>query len=320
METVELRPLTLGELLDRTFALYRRHFWLFVGIMAIPSALSIPMNAFFLAGGGMQSATQPPSAGLAGGIGAAFFAFLILFWFVYAVAIGAATYAVSESYLGQTATVRGSYQKVKGRFWRIIGLVVNIWFRVVGIFALVMIVAIGIAAVAGIVAGAAGGQTPGVIGMVVGIAVVLAYLAGTVFCFIWLLRYTVSIPALLLENLGIRAAIRRSVQLTKGRKRHLFMAILLAAIMGYIGVIIFQGPFLIAMFMSAQPQQLPGWLLLAFSLSGAIGGAITGSLLMIVLVLCYYDTRIRKEAFDLQFMMSTLDQPAAPASGAVQAS
>jgi hypothetical protein len=41
---------------------------------------------------------------------------------------------------------------------------------------------------------------------------------------------------------------------------------------------------------------------------------------MIVLVLCYYDTRIRKEAFDLQFMMQSLDRsssapPAAPPGG-----
>jgi hypothetical protein len=37
---------------------------------------------------------------------------------------------------------------------------------------------------------------------------------------------------------------------------------------------------------------------------------------MIVLVLCYYDTRIRKEAFDLQFMMASLDRPS-PATGTV---
>ncbi|PYV11272.1 MAG: hypothetical protein DMG23_04795, partial [Acidobacteria bacterium] len=36
MATPDLRPLSFGELLDRTFSLYRRHFWVFVGIMAIP--------------------------------------------------------------------------------------------------------------------------------------------------------------------------------------------------------------------------------------------------------------------------------------------
>ena len=46
METAELRPLSLGELLDRTFTLYRNHFWVCVGIMAIPASFSIPMNLF----------------------------------------------------------------------------------------------------------------------------------------------------------------------------------------------------------------------------------------------------------------------------------
>ena len=32
MSTLDLRPLSIGELLDRTFSLYRRHFILFVGI------------------------------------------------------------------------------------------------------------------------------------------------------------------------------------------------------------------------------------------------------------------------------------------------
>jgi len=44
MDATELRPLTLGELLDRTFQLYRNYFWLFVGIMAIPSAFSVPFT------------------------------------------------------------------------------------------------------------------------------------------------------------------------------------------------------------------------------------------------------------------------------------
>jgi hypothetical protein len=46
------------------------------------------------------------------------------------------------------------------------------------------------------------------------------------------------------------------------------------------------------------------------SVSAALGGSITSPIFLIVLVLCYYDTRIRKEAFDLQFMMN----PGAPPS------
>ena len=39
MAALDLRPLSLGELLDRTFFLYRRHFLLFVGIAAMPQLI-----------------------------------------------------------------------------------------------------------------------------------------------------------------------------------------------------------------------------------------------------------------------------------------
>jgi hypothetical protein len=82
-----------------------------------------------------------------------------------------------------------------------------------------------------------------------------------------------------------------------------------------VGAIVFQGPFFMTLMLSARSGRLPEWLAYAFAMSGAIGGAITGPVLLIALVLCYYDTRIRKEAFDLQFMMSSLDRPV-PAPGA----
>ena len=40
----QLRPLSLGEILDRTFTLYRRNFLLFLGITAIPHLLTLGLN------------------------------------------------------------------------------------------------------------------------------------------------------------------------------------------------------------------------------------------------------------------------------------
>ena len=42
--TTALRPLTTGELLDRTFALYKEHFVLFVGIVALPHLISLALQ------------------------------------------------------------------------------------------------------------------------------------------------------------------------------------------------------------------------------------------------------------------------------------
>jgi hypothetical protein len=311
MEATELRPLTIGELLDRTFRLYRNHFWLFVGIMAIPSAFSVPFNIIFFTGRMSAVVGGNPTPTLPAGTLVSIVTFFCFFWAVYSIAIGAATYAVSESYLGQKVTVRGSYGKVRGNFWRILGVVSVAWLRAFGMLLLVAIgMGIIIALVAGIMTAIGRGQSQKTVGVIIGVVFGLTYLAGIGLWILWSLRYAVSIPALLLEKVGVLAALRRSVQLTRGRRWQILLTILLCTIAAYVGVIVFQGPFLMTIFFSARTGHLPEWMSYAFAMSGAIGGAVTGPVLLIVLVLCYYDARIRKEAFDLQFMMSSLDPPA----------
>jgi hypothetical protein len=320
VETAELRPLSLGELLDRTFTLYRNHFWVFVGIMAVPASFGIPVSYLLLAfqGNTFSAGKTPltPAPGLIAGYMAGFFAFAILLMLVHSIALAAVTHAVSEAYLGRRSTVRDSYRSIQGKFWRLMGVILNIALRLFGMLVLVFVVIAGVGAVLIGVFAAAGGQSVVAAGASVLLGL-LVYFFGLV-AFVYLaLRYAVSIPALMLENLGVLATVRRSVQLTRGRRGQIFIAFLLAAVIGYVGFIIFQAPFTIATFVALfRNHHLPIWLALLASISGAVGGTVTGSISMIVLVLCYYDTRIRKEAFDLQFMMASLDHPL-PAPGTV---
>jgi hypothetical protein len=99
------------------------------------------------------------------------------------------------------------------------------------------------------------------------------------------------------------------VQLTQKRRWQIFVSVALAGIIASVGVLVFQGPFMVTMIFAQKAGQVPRWINFASVVSGAIGGAITGPILIIVLVLLYYDSRIRKEAFDLQLMMSSLDAP-----------
>jgi membrane-anchored glycerophosphoryl diester phosphodiesterase (GDPDase) len=319
VETAELRPLSLGELLDRTFTLYRNHFWVFVGIMAIPASFGIPVNYLVLSfQGNMLFTGKPtltPAPGLILGLFAGIFAFAILLILVHSIALAAVTHAVSEAYLGRRTTVRDSYRSIQGKFWRLMGVILNIAIRMLGILLLVFAVIAGAGVALMAAVAATGGQA--VVAAATVLLVLLVYIFGAV-AFVYLaLRYAVSIPALMLENLGVLSAIRRSVQLTRGRRGHIFIAFLLAAIIGYVGFIVFQAPFSIAtMITLVRNHHLPTWLALSTSVFGALGGTVTGSISMIVLVLCYYDTRIRKEAFDLQFMMASLDRPS-PAAGTV---
>ena len=47
--TTALRPMTLGELLDRTFFLYRGHFLVFAGIVALPQLIVLALQLATLA-------------------------------------------------------------------------------------------------------------------------------------------------------------------------------------------------------------------------------------------------------------------------------
>jgi Membrane domain of glycerophosphoryl diester phosphodiesterase len=303
MSAVELRPLSLGELLDRAFSLYRRNLWLFVGIMLIPSCLIVPVRFYFLRARGSpfpwgRTTPQPHL----GGYG---YAIIFASWLLYSIVNGALTCAVAEVLVGRGTTIQGAFGKVRGRILRIIGLVLNVGIRVAGFVLLLALAGAISGAILAVILGG-GGEKLGApwIALIVGLG-----LLGFGFAMWISMRYAIAIPAMLLENIKGRAAIRRSVQLSRGRRNPLFLSMLLTVVITYAGVIVFQGPFYLAISLMNIRGRLPTWMALCLSASGSVGGAITSPLLMIVLVLFYYDLRIRKEAFDLQFMMSSLPDP-----------
>jgi hypothetical protein len=326
LEIAELRPLSLGELLDRAFTIYRGNFWVFAGIMAIPAALGIPITFFVLRFDTTMfanpAAPVAPSPQAVLGFAGLYFAFAIISTIVYSVVAGAMTFAVSESYLGRRSTIAAAYKSIRGKVWRLFGVALNIILRLIGIAILVTLVVGGVGILLiGATAVASRAVATGTPASVIGVVIVLMALAlyGLILAtMVYLaLRYAVAIPALTLENLGVLPSIRRSVRLTKGRRGHVFVAMLLAFIISLVGSMVFYMPFYIpSMIMMARDHAVPTWLSLASSVFAALGSCVTSPILMIVLVLCYYDTRVRKEAFDLQFMMASLDRPSA-AEGAV---
>jgi len=301
MSSFELRPLSLGELLDRAFLLYRRNFWLFTGIMLIPAVLLLPAQFFLLRS---QGAALPWSAPLPQ-TRAVIYSYVIgiIYWFIFAVVQAATTFAVSDAYLGRPSTVQEAYGKVRGKYWQVLGVSLGVVLRIAGLFLLVSIAAIfasaGVAFV--MTRGSAGRPNPSLALIPLFVVLSAVLLVG------WFsMRYAVSIPAVLLENIKGRAAIRRSVELSRGRRGQAFVAILLGLVVTYAMAFLFQGPFYAGIALAKMKGQLPTWLVLSMPASSTVGGVIAGPLLMIILVVFYYDLRIRKEAFDLQQMMASL--------------
>ena len=315
--SLDLRPLTLGELLDRAFSLYRRHFWLFVGIMALPSLLALgfgvvvtvfspePVNPESMAAG----ETSPSEVvGAVVWFVAAMIGMLVVYFITYAVALGATTVAVSELYLGRAVTIRGAYTPLRGKIGRLALLLILVSLRLFGAV-LLMLLAAG---VGGAVAAMGSPLAAGLF--------VIAGFAGAAAVWVWMvLRYAVAVPAAVLEDETATDAIQRSVELTRGSLLRVFALLAFTMVITYAVLAIFQGPFVFAGAMAGPESSTGFWLSLAGTITGSIGGAFTGPLMIVAFAVLYYDLRVRKEGLDLQVMLENLNAPPA-ASGAPSSS
>jgi hypothetical protein len=61
------------------------------------------------------------------------------------------------------------------------------------------------------------------------------------------------------------------------------------------------------------------WANLLGTISGAIGGAFTGPLMIVAFAVLYYDLRVRKEGLDLELMLASLE-PTGGSDAAVSSS
>ncbi len=116
-----LKPLSIGELLDLTFALYRRKFFLFVGIAAVTHGLMTVLqesaSVFFQKAGDVTSTVLVVLGTILG---------VIVYFVTNAASQAATTAAVSEIYLGRDVTILQSFALLRGR----IGALTAVVFRV----------------------------------------------------------------------------------------------------------------------------------------------------------------------------------------------
>ncbi len=323
MDLPDLRPLSFGELLDRTFTYYRRHFWLFVGIMVVPQAFIVLFNvagqiigriiphAAVFAPSPATSPAAPgpffPTQAIAGIVVGALTAIILsLAYFVfYSIALGATTYAVSEIHLGRPTTARASYRALRGRVWRLMAVIFSVILLAILIYMLAFLVGGVVAGLLSMLAGSLGRGLVILAGLLgVGVLVASAVIS------LWLiLRYTCAVPALLLEKLKADAALKRSFKLMKGSSGRALLLIILMYLVTLGVTLIVNSPFVIAiLYYNIKLHSLPPlWISILSALAGGASGAAMGPLMMIALVLLYYDLRVRKEGFDLQAMMAALD-------------
>jgi hypothetical protein len=133
-----LRPLTTGELLDRSFTLYRKNFLLFATIVAIPAlaVLAVELVPVALSVAGIL---RPGEIGTIVVGFASTFAALLVQAMSFGVAQGAAVVAVSATYLGRPTRVAECYGLLRGKMWRLIGIAFGTSF-LIGIASMLLVV------------------------------------------------------------------------------------------------------------------------------------------------------------------------------------
>ncbi len=299
---IQVKPMAVGEILDRSFRLLRQYFWLCFIIIFIPQAVLFVVKfglQFFLSGDMRQdvSGSMLVGFGISGIL--AFIVFLVLqFW-----AQGVLIHAVSETYLGHRTSIKASYGAMRSRLGRLIGTMILFSILVFGgvlaLFGIIAAVAVPSLAMMGL-----GGLVGGIIAVVAGVFAIWLFV--TLF-----LNWLLADKVVVLEEIAWMKALRRSKELMKGRTEPGFWK----SIKTKASLIIIVG-FLIGIGIHFL-FQLPGVLLGVVFPGGIVVTTVQGILNMVAsslataytavaMILFYYDIRVRKEGFDLKMMAEKL--------------
>jgi len=313
----QLRPLTLGELLDRTAQLYRTNFLLFAGIFAVsngvvlllailPEVFSSQYRSALLSGGKVQS----------GMYWLILASILLLGMLLYGASIAAVTRAVAWVHMGEPATIRSAYSSTLPRLGRYVWLMFLTALILLGValvagLALGIVMAIGIAVIFVLFSGAK--QVAFIAGVVggllfdIGIFVAIAWFAA---------RYALGIPVSVVENLKAWKALRRSVELSKESRGRIFVLFLLVGVIQGGLLLLTQGPFFLFIF--KQHQHMTLGLNIFSQIISVVSNSLVGPILAAGLTLFYFDQRVRKEGYDIEWMMQAagMTQVAGPAQAA----
>jgi hypothetical protein len=267
----QLRPLSVGEVLDAAIKLYTRNLvtmWKIVAVVIIPVAiiqqlvigLSLPSDAFVLNG------TLYTFSGSLGTPAAGIIAELVLAFLAVLVVNGALSLAMVDAYVDQPLNWRQSLSAAVSRLGALIPLTI------------VLIV-------------------------VLVIAYVLVIIPG-----IWLsVAFCVAVPAVMFEKASALEAMRRSWGLVRKRWWATFGALLVAIIMLVVVELVI-GLVFSGIQSGLKVGSVGLWLTIR-GLSTVVVDLIAYPFIAAVVSVIYIDLRVRKEALDLELLAGGFGPP-----------
>lgn len=137
MTGVALRPLSVGEIIDASFQVYRRHFGALATIVLVCNSVPLLLQIFVEASGG---AREHPVMMLG---------YYSLYLVLSSIATAATVFVVSESYLGRAITAREALARATPFVGRVI--MASILFGLLIVIGLVLFIVPGVIAICGLV-------------------------------------------------------------------------------------------------------------------------------------------------------------------------
>jgi hypothetical protein len=145
-----LRPLRLGELLDRAIRLYRANFLTFIGIIAVvyvPLMILQTAASALLSSSMLQSFSTPEdifsNTGYWFGILFTLVLALVQFILVQGIATGALTRAVADNYLGRKTSILDAYRGIGKSWLTLVGALMFLGILAIALFLWWMVPCIG---------------------------------------------------------------------------------------------------------------------------------------------------------------------------------
>jgi hypothetical protein len=324
-----LRPLNLGEILDRTVQLYRARFLVFLGISVIPTGALVVVGAaavvFFLWwGSNGPSSVSTAVAGLLAVLAVCVGILLVLpvILGLTALASAAMSHAANCIYHGETVTIRAAYKRAWQKGWRYIWLylleTLAVWVAPVAVWIVLFAVSLGISALA--VRAGMGAS----LGILIGFLAFLVIVALAGYALWMALRLCLAFPACVVEETTAWAAFKRSGALSKGTRGRVFLLYLLGLVLTWmlstcVNLLLTIVIALIPGTSSPQHAQAAA-VTMAFVSFGLMFSmqAFIKPVYGIALLVFYYDQRIRKEGYDIEWMMQKAGLVVPPPEAASQ--
>jgi hypothetical protein len=297
---VALRPLGLGDLYDGAFKVIRRNPKPMLGLAALVTTafmLLAGLIALIVAAVGGLSFTSASGSGGITTVDAlslvATYAGSLLGALAAVILNGMVVHVVAEAVLGRKATIAQAWAAARGRLLRLLGLTF--------VASVMTIVVLGLPALLGVLVGVQAGAGAG---FAVGVPLVLLGVVGLVMLYVR--AFLLAPPALMLERLGVFAALRRAWGLSRRQFWRLFGIYLLTGLMVGLVASVLGIPFTVigAVGPLVFHDTTTGALVLIFSsyLSQVVVGTVTTPFTSAVVALQYVDQRIRKEGFDVELI------------------